>query len=65
MTHEERMTRAAAYAAWQRIKKETEDERDALQAIVNRVLDVLQPLYALLPSKAKTLVDEIKEAVGK
>ena len=65
MTHEERMTRAAAYAAWQKVKAETEGQRDKLQALVDRVLVVLDPLYAILPTKAKALVDEIKEAVGK
>lgn len=61
MTHEERMRRAAVYAGWQRVKKETEAERDKLQAIVARVLEVLEPLYAFLPAKVKALVDEIKK----
>jgi hypothetical protein len=64
MTHEERLARARAYAAWQKVKDETTAQRDKLQGIVTRVLSVLRPLYALLPSAVKTLVDEIKEEIG-
>lgn len=64
MTHEERLARARAYAAWQKVKDETTAQRDKLQSIVTRVLSVMQPLYALLPSAAKKLIDEIKEETG-